>query len=200
MLIPMPTLTRQGPCWAPGVRSMQGQHTCTPAPAACVRCAVLPAAACLQDTDDIDFLLSMSMSEFGNCIMQLLATIIFIAVVQVGASWAGSRPQGGIAPDGKGRRRHRAQRGSTPAEVLMCTLGVSGVTTATLIWLLLVPLLVQPWILVGIGPLAIVYYFLQKYYRCVGHTRHWLCPPSALLSCLAAHQPCDRKPSSCLFS
>lgn len=38
----------------------------------------------LQDTDDIDFLLSMSMSEFGNCIMQLLATIIFIAVVQVG--------------------------------------------------------------------------------------------------------------------
>ena len=38
----------------------------------------------VQDTDDIDFLLSMSMSEFGNCIMQLLATIIFIAVVQVG--------------------------------------------------------------------------------------------------------------------
>ncbi|PSC67462.1 hypothetical protein C2E20_8853 [Micractinium conductrix] len=57
-----------------------------------------------KDTDDVDFLLSMSMSEFGNCIMQLLATIIFIAVV-------------------------------------------------------------QPWILVGIGPLAIVYYFLQKYYR-----------------------------------
>jgi ABC-type multidrug transport system fused ATPase/permease subunit len=57
-----------------------------------------------QDTDDIDFLLSMSMSEFGNCIFQLLATVIFIAVV-------------------------------------------------------------QPWILVGIGPLAVVYYFLQKYYR-----------------------------------
>lgn len=57
-----------------------------------------------KDTDDVDFLLSMSMSEFGNCIMQLLATTIFIAVV-------------------------------------------------------------QPWILVGIGPLAIVYYFLQKFYR-----------------------------------
>ncbi|KAL4457987.1 hypothetical protein ABPG75_012852 [Micractinium tetrahymenae] len=57
-----------------------------------------------KDTDDVDFLLSMSMSEFGNCIMQLLATTIFIAVV-------------------------------------------------------------QPWILVGIGPLSIVYYFLQKYYR-----------------------------------
>jgi hypothetical protein len=39
----------------------------------------------LQDTDDVDFLLSMSMSEFGNCIMQLVATIIFIAVVQVRA-------------------------------------------------------------------------------------------------------------------
>ena len=38
----------------------------------------------LQDTDDVDFLLSMSMSEFGNCIMQLVATTIFIAVVQVG--------------------------------------------------------------------------------------------------------------------
>ena len=58
----------------------------------------------LQDTDDVDFLLSMSMSEFGNCIMQLLATIIFIACI-------------------------------------------------------------QPWILVGIAPLGIVYYFLQKYYR-----------------------------------
>ena len=41
------------------------------------------AATCTQDTDDVDFLLSMSMSEFGNCIMQLLATVIFIAVVQV---------------------------------------------------------------------------------------------------------------------
>ena len=38
----------------------------------------------VQDTDDVDFLLSMSMSEFGNCIMQLVATTIFIAVVQVG--------------------------------------------------------------------------------------------------------------------
>jgi ABC-type multidrug transport system fused ATPase/permease subunit len=35
-----------------------------------------------KDTDDVDFLLSMSMSEFGNCIMQLLSTVIFIAVIQ----------------------------------------------------------------------------------------------------------------------
>jgi ABC-type multidrug transport system fused ATPase/permease subunit len=35
-----------------------------------------------KDTDDIDFLLSMSMTEFGNCIMQLIATLIFLSVVQ----------------------------------------------------------------------------------------------------------------------
>lgn len=35
-----------------------------------------------KDTDEVDFLLSMSMTEFGNCIMQLLATLIFLAVVQ----------------------------------------------------------------------------------------------------------------------
>ena len=35
-----------------------------------------------KDTDDIDFLLSMSMTEFGNCIMQLLSTMIFLAVIQ----------------------------------------------------------------------------------------------------------------------
>lgn len=35
-----------------------------------------------KDTDDVDFLLSMSMTEFGNCIMQLLATLIFLAAVQ----------------------------------------------------------------------------------------------------------------------
>ena len=35
-----------------------------------------------KDTDDVDFLLSMSMSEFGNCIMQLLSTLIFLAVIQ----------------------------------------------------------------------------------------------------------------------
>jgi ABC-type multidrug transport system fused ATPase/permease subunit len=57
-----------------------------------------------KDTDDVDFLLSMSMTEFGNCIMQLLATLIFIAVI-------------------------------------------------------------QPWILVGIAPLSIIYYFLQKFFR-----------------------------------
>jgi ATP-binding cassette subfamily C (CFTR/MRP) protein 1 len=35
-----------------------------------------------KDTDDVDFLLSMSMTEFGNCIMQLLSTMIFLAVIQ----------------------------------------------------------------------------------------------------------------------
>ncbi len=35
-----------------------------------------------KDTDDVDFLLSMSMSEFGNSIMQLLSTLIFLAVIQ----------------------------------------------------------------------------------------------------------------------
>lgn len=35
-----------------------------------------------KDTDDIDFLLSMSMTEFGNCIMQLIATLVFLSVVQ----------------------------------------------------------------------------------------------------------------------
>lgn len=35
-----------------------------------------------RDTDDVDFLLSMSMTEFGNCIMQLLSTLIFLAVIQ----------------------------------------------------------------------------------------------------------------------
>ena len=56
-----------------------------------------------QDTDDVDFLLSMSMSEFGNCIMQLLATIIFIAVVQV---WrARGRPTEGAG------EAHREQQG-----------------------------------------------------------------------------------------
>ena len=59
------------------------------------------------------------MSEFGNCIMQLLATIIFIAVI-------------------------------------------------------------QPWILVGIAPLGIVYYFLQKYYRCGTLCQH---APGLLLVC-----------------
>jgi hypothetical protein len=64
----------------------------------------MPPPPPLQDTDEVDFLLSMSMTEFGNCIMQLLATLIFIAVV-------------------------------------------------------------QPWILVGIAPLMLIYYFLQKFYR-----------------------------------
>ena len=35
-----------------------------------------------KDTDEVDFLLSMSMTEFGNCIMQLLSTLIFLAVIQ----------------------------------------------------------------------------------------------------------------------
>ena len=57
-----------------------------------------------KDTDDVDFLLSMSMTEFGNCIMQLTATLVFLAVI-------------------------------------------------------------QPWILVGIAPLSIIYYIVQKYFR-----------------------------------
>lgn len=35
-----------------------------------------------KDTDDVDFLLSLSMSEFGSSLMQLLSTFIFLAVVQ----------------------------------------------------------------------------------------------------------------------
>ncbi len=35
-----------------------------------------------QDTDDMDYNLPQSISEFGNCIFQLLATVIFICVVQ----------------------------------------------------------------------------------------------------------------------
>lgn len=57
-----------------------------------------------QDTGDMDFMLSMSLSQLGTCVMNLLGTIIFIAVI-------------------------------------------------------------QPWILVGIAPLTIVYYFIQKFYR-----------------------------------
>jgi hypothetical protein len=86
----------------------------------CFALGLPPCCAAPQDTDDIDFLLSMSMSEFGSCIFQLLSTVIFIAVV-------------------------------------------------------------QPWILVGIGPLAVIYYFLQKYYRWVPQCRScdlgpWLKP------------------------
>ena len=33
----------------------------------------------LQDTDDVDFTLNMAMSEFLNCIFELLGTLIFIA-------------------------------------------------------------------------------------------------------------------------
>ncbi|KAL6776048.1 hypothetical protein ACKKBG_A19595 [Auxenochlorella protothecoides x Auxenochlorella symbiontica] len=57
-----------------------------------------------KDTGDMDFMLSMSLSQLGTCVMNLLGTIIFIAVI-------------------------------------------------------------QPWILVGIAPLTIVYYFIQKFYR-----------------------------------
>jgi ABC-type multidrug transport system fused ATPase/permease subunit len=32
--------------------------------------------------DDVDYLLPQSMNDFGNCIMQLLATLIFISVIQ----------------------------------------------------------------------------------------------------------------------
>ena len=58
----------------------------------------------LQDMDDVDFLLSMSMTEFGSCMFQLLSTLIFLAVI-------------------------------------------------------------QPWILVGIAPLAVIYWVIQRFYR-----------------------------------
>ena len=35
-----------------------------------------------KDTDDMDYLLPQSLSEFGNCLMQLAATLIFISIVQ----------------------------------------------------------------------------------------------------------------------
>jgi len=35
-----------------------------------------------KDTDDMDYLLPQSLSEFGNCLAQLAATLIFISVVQ----------------------------------------------------------------------------------------------------------------------
>ena len=76
---------------------LQGEHGWPVQPAAAAAAAAFNADLKLlnprpvQDTDDVDFLLSMSMSEFGNCIMQLLATIIFIAVVQVGGGWVHSR-------------------------------------------------------------------------------------------------------------
>lgn len=45
-------------------------------------CAVACHGTSAQDTDDMDYNLPQSISEFGNCIFQLLATIIFICVVQ----------------------------------------------------------------------------------------------------------------------
>eukprot|EP01025_Chloroclados_australasicus_P037639 TRINITY_DN3846_c0_g4_i1.p1 TRINITY_DN3846_c0_g4~~TRINITY_DN3846_c0_g4_i1.p1 ORF type:complete len:1422 (-),score=137.95 TRINITY_DN3846_c0_g4_i1:223-4488(-) len=57
-----------------------------------------------RDTDDLDFSLPQSISELGNCIFQLLATAIFISVV-------------------------------------------------------------QPWFIVAIVPLGVIYYFMQRYYR-----------------------------------
>eukprot|EP00884_Botryococcus_braunii_P000224 jgi/Botrbrau1/10201/Bobra.116_1s0017.1 len=35
-----------------------------------------------KDMDDIDYLLPQSLNDFGNCLMQLLATLIFISVIQ----------------------------------------------------------------------------------------------------------------------
>ena len=90
-------------CILPGACTLHGpsvrspQHT-RPAGLLCpARPPHLPPHHHPQDTDDVDFLLSMSMSEFGNCIMQLLATIIFIAVVQVrvGGGWGSGQPEGG---------------------------------------------------------------------------------------------------------
>ena len=36
----------------------------------------------LQDTDDMDYLLPQSVTELGNCLMQLAATLIFVSIVQ----------------------------------------------------------------------------------------------------------------------
>ena len=36
----------------------------------------------LQDTDDMDYLLPQSITELGNCLMQLAATLIFVSIVQ----------------------------------------------------------------------------------------------------------------------
>lgn len=35
-----------------------------------------------KDTDDMDYLLPQSVTEFGNCLMQLLSTLIFISIIQ----------------------------------------------------------------------------------------------------------------------
>lgn len=37
---------------------------------------------CMQDTDDMDYLLPQSITELGNCLMQLAATLIFVSIVQ----------------------------------------------------------------------------------------------------------------------
>lgn len=36
----------------------------------------------LQDTDDMDQAVPQSITELGNCLMQLLSTLIFISVIQ----------------------------------------------------------------------------------------------------------------------
>lgn len=36
----------------------------------------------VQDTDDMDYLLPQSITELGNCLMQLAATLIFVSIVQ----------------------------------------------------------------------------------------------------------------------
>ena len=38
--------------------------------------------AVIQDTDDMDYLLPQSITELGNCLMQLAATLIFVSIVQ----------------------------------------------------------------------------------------------------------------------
>ena len=50
------------------------------------RCAVThhckALVAGVQDTDDMDYLLPQSITELGNCLMQLAATLIFVSIVQ----------------------------------------------------------------------------------------------------------------------
>lgn len=139
------------------------------------------------------------MSEFGNCIMQLLATIIFIAVVQVGGQpgvWQrrGWSRAGGVVC-GRVRSSSWRSRGRPGAWYAPFTWPSPRVAdcTLTLTLLLLLSLVgVQPWILVGIGPLAIVYYFLQKVGR--GEAAGMRCTPwHAVTVC---HVTCTQQPRS----
>ena len=68
-----------------------GQHrpgVALPWSGICVRCRSAVArhemtlSGGVQDTDDMDYLLPQSITELGNCLMQLAATLIFVSIVQ----------------------------------------------------------------------------------------------------------------------